>query len=124
MMIMTRTRSIKIFVRFFLIAGLFGFIIFYSFFRSKSISEGVLLSVSGIENGQTFEEEVLRIDGRAERAKYISINGREILLDEESNFKEIIVLSPGYNIITIKALDRFKKEKNEVYEIYYQTKLI
>jgi hypothetical protein len=119
-MIMTRTTNIKNFLKIGLLLGLFTFIIGYSIFQTKAITKGVNLTLSGIKDGQSFDSNVLTLVGQALHAKHISINDREILVDQENNFTEEIVLSPGYNIITIEAEDKFDKKVKNTYHVYYK----
>lgn len=99
---------------------LFVFITIYSISRTRSLVRGVSLEVEGIENGKTYEEEELTIKGKAIRAKHIEVNGYEININDEGNFSHVVVLSPGYNFVGIRAEDRFGKEKNITYQIIYQ----
>ena len=41
---------------------------------------------------------------------FISMNEKPIFVDEGGLFEEKLLLSPGSNIIEIKAKDRFKKK--------------
>ena len=118
---MTRTISIKKYLPIGLLTGLFVFIIFYTFFRTKAVSRGVTLEIQGLEDGQTVGDEIVRLSGNAKHASHLLINGREILIDKENNFAEELVLSHGYNIITIEAEDRFAKVTSEVYKVFVKT---
>jgi hypothetical protein len=117
---MTRTTSIKNFIGFGILIGLFVFIFAYSIFQTRSLTKGVDLIVEGIKDGQIFEGNILSLYGKAVHAKHISINDKEILIDTEENFKEEVVLSPGYNIITIEAKDKFDKKTNLTYRVFYK----
>lgn len=99
------------------LGGFFSFIIIYSFFRVRDISSGVNLTINGIESGKTYEDSIIEVTGTAKRANKIEVNGLEITRDIDGNFDELLVLSPGYNIITIVAEDKFGKETKEVFEV-------
>lgn len=117
---MTRTISIKKYLRIGIFGGLFLFIIIYTIFQTKAISRGVDLIVNGLTDGVSIDNGLVSISGKATHATHLLINGREIVIDEEDNFKEELVLSPGYNIITIEAEDRFDKKTQEVYRVLYE----
>ena len=117
---MTRTTNIKKWLRFAALGGLFAFIIIYSFIEMRFLSSGVDLSVSGISNGQVFTHEFVELTGTAKHAIKLFLNGRAITIDETNAFSEALVLSPGYNIITLEAKDRFDKTTSEVYEVFYE----
>ncbi len=100
------------------IGVLFTAIILYGFFGFKDVIEGVNLTITGIEDGATYEEPVLELSGTAKNATYLSINNRDIAVSQEGTFTDVIVLVPGYNIITVKAQDKFKKEVTEEYRVF------
>lgn len=115
---MTRTISIKNYIKLFSVIGLFSFIFIYSLFQTRSIKNGVLLQVNNIENGIETIEEIFPVEGNAKHASKLLVNGREILIDKENNFKTEILLSPGYNIVTIEAEDRFNKHTKQIFEVF------
>ncbi|MEZ4102956.1 MAG: hypothetical protein R3B55_00020 [Candidatus Paceibacterota bacterium] len=95
---------------------------FYAILNTRLISRGINLSINGVENGKIYEDGVLAINGNAKRAKHVLINGREISLDQEGEFKYFLVLLPGYNIVTISAEDKFGKETKKTFDIVREEK--
>ena len=92
------------------IAGLsifFILIIFYAFFVSRDLIFGVKIRNVNITDGSSVTENVLKITGSARNAIKLIMDGREISVDQSGNFNETIALLPGYNIINIKAQDKF-----------------
>ena len=103
---MERTLSKKIFK----ITGLSTFfllIVIYAIFRSHDLILGVKIKNVNIQDGASQEDTVLQITGNAKNATNLTLNGREISIDEEGRFNETIALLLGYNIINIKAEDKF-----------------
>jgi hypothetical protein len=117
---MTRTINIKRYLGFGVLGALFVFIVAYSIFQTRSLAKGVDLLVNGITDGEIFEGNILKLSGQATHAKHIMINDREILVDKDDNFSEELVLSPGYNIITIEAEDKFDKKTDAIYRVFYK----
>lgn len=117
---MTRTTNIKKFLGVGVFIGLFVFIVFYAFFQTRSLARGVDLVVKGISDGAIFEGNILNLTGQATHAKHIRINDREILVDKDNNFSDELVLSPGYNIITIEAEDKYDKKTEASYRVFYK----
>ena len=117
---MTRTINIKTYLRFGLLGLLFAFIGVYSIFQVNALAKGVNLEVKGIEDGETLQTGVVELAGLAEHASVLTVNGKEVSIDKESNFKSELVLSPGYNIISIEAEDKFKKKTEIVYRVFYK----
>jgi hypothetical protein len=85
---------------------------------------GVDIKKVNIENGATFtESSILNITGNAKNAIYLSLNDREISINEQGNFNETISLLPGYNTITIVAKDKFGNSDEENYQLIYKPKI-
>lgn len=85
----------------------FLIIIIFAFFRSKDLIFGVKIRNVNIVDGGTVRDEILKVTGNARNALNLTLNGREISIDKEGNFEETISLLSGYNIINIKAKDKF-----------------
>ncbi len=117
---MTRTTNIKNYLRIGIFGGLFLFIVIYTIFQTKAISRGVDLVISGLADGLALSEDIVKLSGTAVHAKHLLINGKETVIDENDNFSLELALSPGYNIITIEAEDRFKKKTRRVYRVLYE----
>ncbi|TSC78081.1 MAG: Uncharacterized protein G01um101424_215 [Parcubacteria group bacterium Gr01-1014_24] len=112
------------------IAGLsifFLLIIIYAFFRSHDLIFGVKIKnvniVDGaparttVQSGGKVANSVLQVTGNARNATNLTLNGREISIDQEGNFDETIVLLIGYNIINITAKDKFGYIDEKNYQI-------
>lgn len=95
------------------------FIIAYTFFQSKYLIFGVKIKEVNIENKTSFEKNKIEISGNASHATKLLLNGREISIDKEGNFKETIALLSGYNIVNIKAKDKFGYEDEKNYKLTY-----
>ena len=105
------------------IAGLsvfFILIIFYAFFVSKDLIFGVKIKNVNLIDGSTSSENVIKVTGNAINAINLILNGREISVDQQGNFDETIALLPGYNIINIKAKDKFGYIDEKNYKLMYK----
>ncbi len=96
----------------------FLFIIIYAKSRTSFLSQGVSLSVENIENGQSFSSQVLELKGTAKRAVLLTINDREVLIDENGEFQETVILNPGLNTLTIEEKDKFDNYKYLEYQLW------
>ena len=90
--------SVTIFVVLFLAIGI------YTYRNMKYVFSGVTVEAR-IEKAEK-ESNLFNLNGNAKHANFISINGREISIDKNGDFKEKIVLPDGYSIITIFARDK------------------
>ncbi|MFA6536680.1 MAG: hypothetical protein WC250_01475 [Candidatus Paceibacterota bacterium] len=106
-----RTALITIFVLF--IAG-------YAFYQSKNLREGPLLMVDTPLNGSLATTSLITIAGTAKNITAISLNGRAIYVDETGHFDEKLLLSYGYNIITLSAKDKFGRSVSKKLELVYK----
>lgn len=96
------------------------FIITYAFFKAENLIFGVKIKDVNIANQTSFENNKIEIKGNARHATELVLNGREISIDKEGNFKEDIALFSGYNIVSIKAKDKFGHEDEKNYKLTYQ----
>ena len=75
-----------------------------------------------IIDGAQVSEKVLEMTGNAKNAKILILDGREIAIDQSGNFKENIALLLGYNIINLKAEDKFGHKDEKNYKLTYEIK--
>ena len=97
-----------------LISLLFIFIVIYVFFRSKDLIFGVKIKNVNIVDGSKVTESIMEVKGNAKNAIKLTLDGREISVNQQGDFDETISLLSGYNIINIIAEDKFGNidEKN------------
>lgn len=86
-------------------------------FNTKFLIRGIDLQIEGIENGTNYNVGWLNVTGNARRSIHLQINGRELNIDEEGNFEDVLILLPGYNIVTVTAEDRFGKVTKKIFEV-------
>lgn len=84
-------------------------IVSYSIFQAWKIIQGPVIEIYGPENGATFTQALIEVEGRAKNISFLNLDDRPIYTDKTGYFKEKILLSPGYNVIKIDASDKFKK---------------
>jgi hypothetical protein len=98
--------------------SLFGLIIAsYTIFQAWKIIVGPQIFIDTPQNGATYNQTLIEISGRAKNVSYLNLNDRPIFTDKDGNFKEKIVLSPGYNIIKLDAQDKFKHSTQKRLEL-------
>jgi len=80
------------------------------------------IAISGIDItafiSDTSSDTLKYIEGNANKAIYITINGREIFIEKNGKFKEPINLPSGMNIITIEAQDKFGHVSKRTIEVF------
>jgi hypothetical protein len=104
-----------------LFIGFFVLIIVgYGIFQSQKIVGGPKISVNSPATGQVVERSDVDISGVATNISAISLNDRPIFIDESGNFSEKLMLYPGYNIIKLRAEDKFGSKVEKDLELVYQ----
>lgn len=99
----------------------FVFILVYAFLTSKNLILGVKIKDVNIVNGAKVSENIIEIKGNAKNALNLMLNGREISIDKDGNFHETIILLSGYNMVNIKAKDKFGHIDEENYKLIYKS---
>jgi len=86
----------------------------------KDFIIGPTITISSPTNGESVGNSLIELKGTAKNISYISVNDRRIFTDEEGVFKEKLLLYPGYNIISVKAEDRFDRNIEKTLELVYK----
>ena len=95
----------------------FVLIIVYAFFRSHDLIFGVKIRNVNLTDGAVLSESIIKITGNAKNAIKLALNGREISINQQGDFEETIALLEGYNIINIKAEDKFGYTDEKNYQV-------
>ncbi|NQV93192.1 hypothetical protein HQ403_01705 [Candidatus Kaiserbacteria bacterium] len=85
----------------------------------QSLVTGPVISISEPKDGVVVTSSRTEVYGTTKNISSISLNDREIFIDESGAFKEKLLLSPGYNIITVRAEDKFGRKTENVLELVY-----
>src|SRR5436190_14808991 len=97
----------------------FIFIITYAFVRSRDLIFGVKIKDVNITDGAKFTTSVVEIKGNAKNATNLTLDGREISIDQNGNFDETMALLLGYNVVSIRAIDKFGHIDEKNYKLIY-----
>jgi len=112
--------SAKKIIKLAVLVTFFVLIIVYAFFRSYDLIFGIKIKDVSIADGKTYTESPIVLTGIAKNAVNLSLNGREISIDDKGNFQEAVALYKGYNIVTIRAMDKFGSVDEENYKLMYK----
>jgi len=92
----------------------------YGISRSQGFLKGPQIAISSPINGTISSNSAVKITGRAKNISLLYLNGRKIFTNEDGLFEESLLLAHGYNIIEIKAQDKFNREIREIRRIVYK----
>lgn len=95
-------------------------ILAYGYFEARYILAGPQITISVPQNGSLVKDPFVTITGQAKNISYLSLNDRQIYVDQNGNFKEKLLLYPGYTIIKLKATDRFGRAIEKDSEVVYE----
>lgn len=97
----------------FFVFFLIGAFLLYGLFEAYKLISGPKIEIISPIPGSTINEPSVVIEGKARNVSFISLNDRQIFIDDQGVFKEKLLLPPGYTIIKVRAEDRFKKSIEE-----------
>lgn len=93
------------------------FIVGYALFQASNLIRGPIIDIYTPQNGATYNSILIEIDGRARNIAYINLNGTKMFTDKDGYFSEKLLLSPGYNVVTLDATDKFGKHTEKKLEL-------
>ncbi|MFC1731271.1 hypothetical protein ACFL6I_13135 [candidate division KSB1 bacterium] len=91
----------------------------YTYFQMQNLVTGPVINISEPQNGATLTSSQIEVTGTTKNISSINLNDRQIFIDESGVFGEKLLLSPGYNIITLRAEDKFGRKTKKVLELVY-----
>jgi len=117
---MTDRHATRRFLQIIVISIIVLFLFSYTAYEIQKVVFGPRIEVFSPINGSLVSDSLTEISGFAKNIKDISLNDRKIFIDEQGNFKEELLLSYGYNTITIKASDKFGRNTEKIIEVIYK----
>lgn len=96
------------------------FIFGYTGYEIQKMVFGPRIEILSPKNGALASSSLIQILGIAKNITNISLNDRKIFIDEQGNFREDLLLSYGYNTLTIKASDKFGRNTEKIIEVIYK----
>ncbi len=115
---MTRRES-RFFLKFSLTSGIFLLVIGYALFQARYLILGPQVTISTPISGSQVNSPLVTIEGTAQNISSLTLNSQNILVDPQGDFKQQLLLSEGYNIITITAEDKFKRTVQKQIELTF-----
>lgn len=91
----------------------------YTYFQTKDLIRGPVLIITYPSSGMTMKDSSVEIKGSVKNASYVTMNDRQIFVNEEGKFNEKILLIEGYNVIEIDVKDRFERVESKKLELMY-----
>ncbi len=95
---------------------LFGYVAY----EIQKLIFGPRITILSPKNGASVSDSLVEVSGIAKNINDIGLDDRKIFIDEQGNFKEQVLLSYGYNVIDIKAMDKFGRNTEKIIEVIYK----
>ena len=102
-----------------MVAVLIAAILAYVFFNTRLFITGPQIVIESPVTGVSVDENLIQIKGQVLNSSFISINDRAISVNDEGDFSEQILLLDGYNVIIIKAKDKFERQVTKQLDLVY-----
>ncbi|PIP55575.1 MAG: hypothetical protein CO183_02065 [Candidatus Zambryskibacteria bacterium CG_4_9_14_3_um_filter_42_9] len=96
---------------------LFILLVAYSLFQARALIIGPKISIESPADGKTVDDPLVVISGQSKNIAWLSLNDHQIFTDEEGEWSEKLLVSPGISIMTVKARDRFGRETEKNVQI-------
>ncbi len=78
------------------------------------------LSIAEPAQETQVSQPVILLRGKTEKESKLTVNGRDLTIDEVGNFRENIELTPGVNMLEIIARNKFGKERKDIRYVVVQ----
>lgn len=114
---MTLIDQKKLFLKIGFVAIILIIVSGYGYLKIRNLILGPTITVSEPKNGETFTLSTIEIKGLAKNISSLSLNDLPIFVNDKGDFSEKVVLSPGYNIISLKGADKFGKKTENVLQL-------
>lgn len=100
--------------------GILGTIVYVG---TRQFALGPEIEIYSPTAGESTTTPLINVSGHAVRISFIYLNDAPIYTDEKGDFQAKLLAYPGYNIIKLRAEDRFKRTvEDRVDFIYKETK--
>jgi hypothetical protein len=111
----------KVIIKTILTIAFILFIIGYGLYQAKNLIYGPKINISSeLAQNYTTNNELFDIGGKTQNINSISLNDREIKIDESGSFDEKLLLFPGYNVIKLLGKDKFGRAVEKKIEVVYK----
>ncbi len=117
---MTDRRKIKQLLKFWVALCALGVVIGYAGFRAHNLVAGPKLIVESPADGSVTGNPYVEIKGTVKNISFLTLNDNKIFTDEAGVWNEKILLSYGYNVVSVEAKDRFGRSVKKTLQLMYK----
>ena len=96
-------------------------VLIFGIFKSRDYFSGPVVNIISPKNWELISEKTFYIEGNAKNVKSLKINGRNILIEENGNFKEEFISKYPYTLIVVEAVDKYNEKKEQILKVVYNS---
>ncbi len=106
-------RSVALTMIFLLVGGAF----FYLYREFQSFAGAPRLVILDLTDGMTVDASEIIVRGKTDTGARVSINNQPVFVSSDGAFSDTLILQPGFNTVTVIAINRFDKERSETFSL-------
>lgn len=99
-------------------------VIGYSLFILMDFIRGPRIIIESPKNGFSTTTQAIMVTGQGIHTNNITINGAQIAVDLNGNFRDQLILAPGYNIIKIVGKDNYSRVTEKTIETVFLAPIV
>ncbi len=88
-------------------------VIGYGLFEGRRLIEGPQISIKTPSNGSATSSSAVIVSGTAQNISFLTINDAPAYTDESGHFAVTLSPPPGYNVFTVRGVDRFGRRASK-----------
>jgi hypothetical protein len=93
-------------------------LIAYGYFEARAVLWGPRIEIAG--RASVSHDPLIQVSGDARNIASLSMNGKQIPVDESGRFSQPYLLAEGYNRIILTAQDKYGARQEKIIEVIYQ----
>jgi hypothetical protein len=95
-------------------------VILYTLYTARHIILGPHISFSNTQDDiLKTTVQVVKIAGQTQNTTELRLNNRKIILNQDGDFSERMLLTPGVNVFIFNAKDKFDRTEQKMLQIVY-----
>ena len=101
------------------LGSFFVLVAFYALFEARGQIFGPDIKIA--RHDTLVYDAFFEISGQALRISKLTMNGHDVSVTKNGDFREAYILAPGYNLIVFDASDSYGRAAHKMLEIIYQS---
>lgn len=85
-------------------------LVVYAGVKARPLVEGPAIEIASPKEALVYERPRIAVIGTARNVSRLTLNGRQIYVDERGIFHETLLLNRGYTVLEVAGTDRFGRE--------------